>query len=89
MNPAALLTGAPRGIGRGIPLELAETGHDLVINFAGIENCRPADSGRLPGDRRGVAPTVRADLLDATEESFDRLVSIYAKRPFFLTQLVA
>jgi 3-oxoacyl-[acyl-carrier protein] reductase len=37
----------------------------------------------------GVAPAVRADLLEATEESFDRLVNINLKGPYFLTQLVA
>ena len=37
----------------------------------------------------GVAPNVRADVLDATEESFDRLVNINLKGPYFLTQLVA
>jgi 3-oxoacyl-[acyl-carrier protein] reductase len=37
----------------------------------------------------GVAPSVRADLLDAGEESFDRLIGINLKGPYFLTQLVA
>src|SRR5207249_2883444 len=34
MNPVALITGASRGIGRGIALELAAIGYDLLINFA-------------------------------------------------------
>jgi NAD(P)-dependent dehydrogenase (short-subunit alcohol dehydrogenase family) len=37
----------------------------------------------------GVAPQVRADLLEATEESFDRVMSTNVKGPYFLTQLVA
>ena len=37
----------------------------------------------------GVAPAERADLLDATEESFDRLVRINLKGPYFLSQAAA
>jgi len=37
----------------------------------------------------GIAPEVRADLLEATEESFDRLIAVNLKGPYFLTQLVA
>ena len=37
----------------------------------------------------GVAPAVRADLLEAGEESFDRLININLKGPYFLTQQVA
>jgi NAD(P)-dependent dehydrogenase (short-subunit alcohol dehydrogenase family) len=37
----------------------------------------------------GVAPTVRADILEASEESFDRLISTNLKGPYFLTQQVA
>jgi NAD(P)-dependent dehydrogenase (short-subunit alcohol dehydrogenase family) len=37
----------------------------------------------------GVAPNVRADILDASEESFDRVMSINLKGPYFLTQLAA
>ncbi len=37
----------------------------------------------------GVAPKVRADLLDMTEESYDYVMDINAKGTFFLTQAVA
>jgi 3-oxoacyl-[acyl-carrier protein] reductase len=37
----------------------------------------------------GVAPSVRADVLDADEASFDRLIDINLKGPYFLTQAVA
>ena len=127
----ALITGASRGIGRGIALELARIGHDLVLNFASnvtaakktaadcaaragnaghkirAEMCRAdvasaADRqkiidftrkvfGRLDllVNNAGVAPNARSDILDATEESFDRLVAINVKGPYFLTRLAA
>jgi 3-oxoacyl-[acyl-carrier protein] reductase len=37
----------------------------------------------------GVAPDVRADILEATEMSFDKVMSANLKGPYFLTQLVA
>ncbi len=37
----------------------------------------------------GVAPSERRDILEATEESFDRLISINLRGPYFLTQAVA
>jgi 3-oxoacyl-[acyl-carrier protein] reductase len=37
----------------------------------------------------GVAPKQRLDLLEATEESFDWVLKINLKAPYFLTQLVA
>jgi 3-oxoacyl-[acyl-carrier protein] reductase len=132
VNPAALITGASRGIGRGIALELARTGFDLLINYAGNEaaarqtaaDCVAVSTERggpelrveifqadiaRTDDRRalidfarqrfgrldllvnnaGVAPLVRADLLEVTEESFDRLMSINARGAFFLTQSAA
>jgi len=37
----------------------------------------------------GVAPEVRADILDASPDSFDRLIRINLRGPYFLTQAVA
>jgi NAD(P)-dependent dehydrogenase (short-subunit alcohol dehydrogenase family) len=37
----------------------------------------------------GVAPLQRRDLLDATEESFERVVRINLQGPYFLTQAIA
>lgn len=121
----ALVTGAGRGIGRGIAIELARLGWAIVINYAG--NAEAAgeclklvqEAGgdgvtvqadiSVPEDREslvdttldvygridllvnnaGVAPTVRADLLEAGEESFDRMIGINLKGPYFLTRRVA
>ena len=37
----------------------------------------------------GIAPDVRADILEATEASFDRLIGVNLKGPYFLTQRAA
>jgi 3-oxoacyl-[acyl-carrier protein] reductase len=37
----------------------------------------------------GIAPDKRVDLLEATEESFDRLISTNLKGPYFLSQAIA
>jgi NAD(P)-dependent dehydrogenase (short-subunit alcohol dehydrogenase family) len=37
----------------------------------------------------GVAPSKRLDLLEATEQSFDRVMNINLRGPYFLTQAVA
>lgn len=50
-----------------------------------------ADSGRLDVlvNNAGVAPGVRADILEASEESFDEVIATNLKGPYFLTQAVA
>jgi 3-oxoacyl-[acyl-carrier protein] reductase len=121
----ALVTGASRGIGRGIVVELARAGCRVAINYlgnagaaaeslelvraAGGDGCTVQGDVAVAADRvrmvaetvakfgridllvnnAGVAPTVRADILEAGEESFDRLYAINLKGPYFLTQLIA
>lgn len=131
MRPVALVTGASRGIGRGIALELARVGYDLAVNYARnaaaaaatATDCIAAGQGaghavravpvqadvaaaedreRLLAETRaafgrldllvnnaGVAPETRADLLETGEASFDRLIAVNLKGPFFLTQSAA
>jgi len=50
-----------------------------------------SDFGRLNVlvNNAGVAPKQRLDPLEATEESFDRLMRINLKGPYFLTQAIA
>ncbi|HTQ32078.1 MAG TPA: 3-ketoacyl-ACP reductase [Opitutaceae bacterium] len=50
-----------------------------------------AQFGRLDGlvNNAGVAPEIRADILEATEESFVEVVRTNLQGPYFLTQLVA
>jgi len=119
VKPVALITGASRGIGRAIALELAST-HQVLATYRGRKDA--ADSLRAEtgcesfpcdlasaDDRRallafaieryenidllvnnaGMAPRERRDILDATEESFDELMSVNLKGPHFLTQQVA
>lgn len=47
--------------------------------------------GRLDAliNNAGVAPSVRADILDAEPDSFDRLININLRGPYFLTQAAA
>ena len=121
----ALVTGASRGIGRGIAIELARAGCRVAINYAGnaaaaaealaLVRAAGGDGFTVQGDiavaadrarlltetlknfgrldllvnNAGVAPTVRADVLESGEEGMDRLFAINLKGPFFLTQLVA
>lgn len=84
MNPVALITGASRGIGRGIALELAKIGYDLVINYAGNAqaaeqtrtDCVAAAKSKIRAEVCQADVGIAADrqrLVDFTREKFGRL----------------
>lgn len=68
---------------QGSVAELAD--HDRYVTAA-LEAWGRID---LLVNNAGVAPSVRADLLEAGAESFDRVLGINLRGPYFLTQRVA
>ncbi len=121
----AIVTGASRGIGRQIAIELGALGCGVLVNYVANEQAAgdavtavqqaggkavavkadvsvAADRQKLVDaaikefgslemlvNNAGVGPSRRDDLLDTTEESFDRVMAIDLKGPFFLSQLAA
>ncbi|NQZ57369.1 MAG: 3-ketoacyl-ACP reductase [Lentisphaeraceae bacterium] len=127
--PVILVTGASRGLGRGMALELARGGYSVAINYAGntvaaaesqalceqlaistdqkfitvkadVSNAQERKEmldtiiekfGRLDGlvNNAGIAPRVRADISEASEESFEEIIKVNLQGPYFLTQEVS
>ncbi len=71
---AALVTGASRGIGRAIALELARQRQHVFVNFHHDE-ASAAETVRLICERGGSAESVRADVSDAddVQKMFERI----------------
>jgi 3-oxoacyl-[acyl-carrier protein] reductase len=80
--------------------ELRALGADVLYCRADVSDREARDAmmadiqahfGRLNVlvNNAGVAPIVRADILEATEESFERVMRINLQGPYFLTQAVA
>ncbi len=76
----------------------AETGAEIVRCDVSLREDREAllaftreRFGRLDllVNNAGIAPRVRLDLLEATEDSFDELMAVNLKGPYFLTQQAA
>jgi NAD(P)-dependent dehydrogenase (short-subunit alcohol dehydrogenase family) len=121
----AIVTGASRGIGRGIALALAARNWAVSINYKGnaeaaaevaqqveenggqalviqADIAQTQDRQQLVAktvdkygridllvNNAGMAPRQRTDILETSEASFDEVMAVNLKGPFFLSQLAA
>lgn len=70
-HPVAVVTGSSRGIGRAIALQLARTGHDVVVNYA-TNAAAAAEVVREIQSLGRAAVAVQADV--AVAEDRERLI---------------
>jgi NAD(P)-dependent dehydrogenase (short-subunit alcohol dehydrogenase family) len=81
------------GKSKGLPIraEICRADISAAADRSRLVEFTKANFSRLDllVNNAGVAPDVRADILEADEQSFDRLISINVKGPYFLTQLAA
>lgn len=85
LRPVAVVTGGGRGIGAATVLHLAQTGHDVVVNYHRNQEAaeRIVQSAQAAGVR---AVAVRGDV--ASEEDVDRLFTIAQETMGAVTGLV-
>jgi len=77
-----------RGGGTEVRYFRADIG-DRAARAALVDGLRSLGRLHVLVNNAGVAPSVRADVLDASEESFERLLRVNLQGPYFLTQAVA
>src|SRR5690349_5208473 len=124
-RPRVFVTGARRGIGRGIAFGFAQAGYDVVVNdlvseseaqetLAGVKE-RGAKASYVQGNvsdlkaipaiaehaftafggldclvnNAGISVKKRGDILEVTPESYNEVMDVNLRGPFFLTQEIA
>ncbi|MBN2329191.1 MAG: 3-ketoacyl-ACP reductase [Candidatus Omnitrophica bacterium] len=65
-TPCAIVTGSSRGIGRGIAVETAKAGYDIVVNYAGNE-AAARETQKLVEEQGKRAEIVQADIADEAD----------------------
>lgn len=124
-RPRVFVTGARRGIGRGIAFGFADAGYDVAVNdlvaeneaeetLAGLRE-RGAKTAYVQGNvsdlksipaiaekafsafggleclvnNAGISVRKRGDILEVTPESYNEVMDVNLRGPFFLTQDIA
>ena len=124
-RPRVFVTGARRGIGRGVAFGFADAGYDVVVNdlvaeneaeetLAGLRE-RGAKTAYVQGNvsdlksipaiaekafsalggleclvnNAGISVRKRGDILEVTPESYNEVMDVNLRGPFFLTQDIA
>lgn len=124
-RPRVFVTGARRGIGRGITFGFADAGYDVIVNdlvaeneaeetLAGLRE-RGAKTAYVQGNvsdlksipaiaekafsafggleclvnNAGISVRKRGDILEVTPESYNEVMDVNLRGPFFLTQEIA